>query len=133
MLCYRDQVKQSTPPTANKKSSSLTKKQKKKEKRKLKIAFKKKKRILSDLFGAKVATKMLLRNHEYNLRNKHNNDAATLLSTNAIARLERKVITETKSFAGQEISIQKVVMEPIVKTTNKRSIFLKIYHRRRFA
>jgi len=112
-----DEVKHSIPPAANKKSSSLTKKQKKKEKRKLKIAFKKKKRILSDLFGAKVATKMLLRNHEYNLRNKHNNDAATLLSTNTIARLERKVITETKSFAGQEISIQKVVMEPVVNST----------------
>ena len=92
---------------------STTKSSKKaKEKKRLKRAYKKKYKILSNLFGSKVATKMLLRN------NKHiaNKEEATI-ANDTITQLQRKVITETKSFAGQQISIQKVVMQPVTITT----------------
>jgi hypothetical protein len=65
--------------------------------------------ILSTIFG-KRSTSTLLSNSKFNAKSARPKDRAL---SGGMIRLERRVIHETKRFAGREIKVEKVVLVPV--------------------
>ena len=83
---------------------------------KSKRTISKQKRILSTIFGVNSSVKLMA-----------NSKATAALarakpSSGGMLRLEKRVITEVKRFAGQEIKVEKVVLVPVMADDEKSGI-----------
>ena len=88
-------------------TTSATNKSKSKVPAKGKRALQKQKNILSSIFGKTSSSKLMSSSKATAAL------ARPKASSGGIMRLEKRVIKEVKRFAGQEISVEKVVMVPI--------------------
>ena len=79
---------------------------------KSKSALQKQKNILSSIFGKHSSAKLMSSSKATAAL------ARPKLSSGGMMRLERRVVKEVKRFAGQEISVEKIVMVPIFSGGN---------------
>ena len=82
---------------------------------KSKSAMQKQKNILSDIFGKRASSKLISSSKATAAL------ARPKISSGGMMRLEKRVIKEVKRFAGQEISVEKVVMVPIFSSGGEDS------------